>query len=242
VRARGGHPAPFTLRYVEVGNEDNFDRAGTYDGRYDQFWLGAAPRRSDLRAGSGLWRRTPFVGCRQRQRDIFDPLFYDEFSDPDMIRVGSDYYLTGTTMHTMPGLPILHSRDLVNWQFIGYAFDRLDLGPDFRLEGGRSIYGGGIWAPSFHYHNGTYYIFANVNRFGLQVYRASDPRGPWKHNRIEPGMHDLSVPFDDDGKIYAAYGARTIRIVESNQDLTAVLHGKAPPFARRCFGYASSPR
>ena len=64
-----------------------------------------------------------------------NPLFYDEFSDPDMIRVGSDYYLTGTTMHTMPGQPILHSRDLVNWSFIGYAFDRLDLGPDFRLEG-----------------------------------------------------------------------------------------------------------
>src|SRR4051812_8304285 len=56
-----------------------------------------------------------------------NPLFYDEFSDPDMIRVGPDYYLTGTTMHTMPGLPILHSRDLVNWRIIGYAFDRLDL-------------------------------------------------------------------------------------------------------------------
>jgi xylan 1,4-beta-xylosidase len=66
-----------------------------------------------------------------------NPLFYDEFSDPDLIRVGSDYYLTGTTMHTMPGLPILHSRDMVNWRIIAYAFDRLDLGPDFRLEGGR---------------------------------------------------------------------------------------------------------
>ena len=75
-----------------------------------------------------------------------NPLFYDEFSDPDMIRVGSDYYLTGTTMHTMPGLPILHSRDLVNWRIIAYAFDRLDLGPDFRLEDGKNIYGGGIWA------------------------------------------------------------------------------------------------
>src|ERR1700687_3446473 len=56
-----------------------------------------------------------------------NPLFYDEFSDPDMIRVDDDYYLTGTTMHTMPGLPILHSQDLVNWRIIGYAFDRLDL-------------------------------------------------------------------------------------------------------------------
>jgi xylan 1,4-beta-xylosidase len=152
-----------------------------------------------------------------------NPLFYDEFSDPDMIRVGGDYYLTGTTMHTMPGLPILNSRDLVNWRIIAYAFDRLDLGPDFRLEEGKQIYGQGIWAPSFRYHNGTYYIFANVNRFGLQVFRSSSPRGPWTHNRIEPGLHDISVLFDDDGKIYAVYGARTIRIVELNQDLTALV-------------------
>ena len=154
-----------------------------------------------------------------------NPLFYDEFSDPDIIRVGTDYYLTGTTMHTMPGLPVLHSRDLVNWTFIGYAFDRLDLGPDFRLEEGKSIYGGGIWAPNFRYHDGTYYIFANVNRFGLQVYRATDPRGPWKHNRIEQGLHDISVLFDDDGKIYAVYAANTIRIVELNSDLTALVPG-----------------
>ena len=154
-----------------------------------------------------------------------NPLFYDEFSDPDMIRVGDDYYLTGTTMHAMPGLPILHSRDLVNWRFVTYVFDRLDLGPDFRLEGGKEIYGQGIWAPSFRHHNGTFYIFANVNRFGLQVYRATDIRGPWKHNRIEPGLHDLSVLFDDDGKVYAVYGVRTIRIVQMNSDLTALVPG-----------------
>jgi beta-xylosidase len=154
-----------------------------------------------------------------------NPLFYDEFSDPDMIRVNSDYYLTGTTMHTMPGLPILHSRDLVNWRNIGYVFDRLDLGPDFRLEDGKEIYGQGIWAPSFRYHNGTYYVFANVNRFGLQVFRAASPRGPWKHNRIAKPLHDLSVLFDDDGKVYAVYGAWTIRIVELNAELTDTVPG-----------------
>ncbi|HQG45956.1 MAG TPA: family 43 glycosylhydrolase, partial [bacterium] len=78
-----------------------------------------------------------------------NPLFYEEFSDPDMIRVGDDFYLTGTTMHTMPGLPILHSRDLVNWELLGYAAERLDLGPDLRLEEGREAYGQGIWAPCF---------------------------------------------------------------------------------------------
>jgi xylan 1,4-beta-xylosidase len=76
-----------------------------------------------------------------------NPLFFDEFSDPDMIRVGSDFYLTGTTMHSMPGLPVLRSRDLVNWTFVSYALDRLDLGPSFRLEDGKNEYGRGIWAP-----------------------------------------------------------------------------------------------
>src|SRR5881628_2060231 len=78
-----------------------------------------------------------------------NPLFFDEFSDPDIIRVGDDFYLTGTTMHAMPGLPVLHSTDLVNWELESYALDRLDLGPEFRLEHGEEIYGKGIWAPSF---------------------------------------------------------------------------------------------
>jgi beta-xylosidase len=180
----------------------------------------ANPRWADAqRAGTRSWTADNGNGTYS------NPLFYDEFSDPDMIRVGSDYYLTGTTMHTMPGLPILHSRDLVNWRIVGYAFERLDLGPDFRLEGGKDIYGQGIWAPSFRYHNGTYYIFANVNRFGLQVFRATDPRGPWKHNGIQQGLHDLSVLFDDGWKIYAVYGAGTIRIVELNAGLTEVVPG-----------------
>src|SRR5688500_1084331 len=84
-----------------------------------------------------------------------NPLFYEEFSDPDMIRVGDDFYLTGTTMHSMPGLPVLHSRDLVNWRLASYALQKLDLGPEYRLENGRNIYGQGIWAPSLRYHRGT---------------------------------------------------------------------------------------
>src|SRR5689334_14313961 len=83
-----------------------------------------------------------------------NPLFYDEFSDPDIIRVGADFYMTGTTMHSMPGLPVLHSTDLVNWRFVSYASEQLDLGPAYRLEGGQSIYGQGHWAPSLRYHHG----------------------------------------------------------------------------------------
>ena len=73
-----------------------------------------------------------------------NPLFYDEFSDPDIIRVGEDYYLAGTTMHSVPGLVVLHSKDLVNWEFSSYCFDRFDDSDDFNLRNGKEAYGQGI--------------------------------------------------------------------------------------------------
>jgi xylan 1,4-beta-xylosidase len=154
-----------------------------------------------------------------------NPLFYDEFSDPDILRVGDDYYLTGTTMHSMPGLPIFHSKDLVNWKMIGYVFDRLDLGPEFRLEDDKSIYGQGIWAPSFRYHNGTYYIISNVNKKGTQVYTATNPAGPWTHQQMNAKIHDASLLFDDDGKIYAVTGYRSIKLMELTKDLLNIVPG-----------------
>jgi len=152
-----------------------------------------------------------------------NPLFYDEFSDPDLIRVGDDFYLTGTTMHAMPGLPVLHSKDLVNWDFLCYVTDRLDFGPEFRLEDGKEIYGQGIWAPSFRYHNGTYYIFTNVNHYGTQVYTATNPAGPWTHHKLNATLHDLSVLFDDDGKIYAIWGYNEIHMVELKADVSGII-------------------
>lgn len=154
-----------------------------------------------------------------------NPLFYDEFSDPDMIRVGSDYYLTGTTMHTMPGLPILHSKDLVNWSLLGYAVDKLDLGPGYRLQDGKGVYGQGIWAPSFRYHKGTFYIFSNVNHETTQIFRATNPAGPWTHTQMKRSFHDLSVLFDDDDKVYVIWGYRNIHIAQLNADLTDILPG-----------------
>jgi beta-xylosidase len=154
-----------------------------------------------------------------------NPLFYDEFSDPDLIRVGDDYYLTGTTMHAMPGLPVLHSRDLVNWRLVSYACDRLDLGPEYRLEDGKAVYGQGIWAPCFRYHKGTYYIFTNVNKQATQVFRATNPAGPWTRSAMKRGFHDLSVLFDDDGKAYVVWGYRDIRFARLNDDLTDIVPG-----------------
>ena len=137
-----------------------------------------------------------------------NPLFYGEFEDPDPIRVGDDYYLAGTTMHMNPAVEILHSRDLVNWELVGYCTSKLDLGPAYRLEGG-NIYGRGIWAPCIRYHKGVFYIFSNVNGAGLQVFRSKSIYGPWEHNQL-PGRHDLSVLFDDDlNKIFIISSAGT---------------------------------
>lgn len=154
-----------------------------------------------------------------------NPLFFDEFSDPDLIRVGADFYLTGTTMHSMPGLPILHSRDLVNWEFLSYAMDRLDLGPSFRLEDGKNEYGRGIWAPCFRYHDGTFYIFSNVNGQKTQLFTARNPKGPWTRTPMKVSLHDLSVLFDDDGKAYVAWGYRGIRLAQLTPDLTDIVPG-----------------
>jgi xylan 1,4-beta-xylosidase len=154
-----------------------------------------------------------------------NPLFYDEFSDPDIIRVGADFYLTGTTMHSMPGLPVLHSRDLVNWSLESYALDTLDLGPEYRLEGGKAAYGRGIWAPSFRYHDGTFYIFSNVNGHTTQLFRARDPRGPWTRTPMKRSFHDLSVLFDDDGSVYVIWGYRAIHFARLDDSLTDVVPG-----------------
>lgn len=154
-----------------------------------------------------------------------NPLFYEEFSDPDMIRVGEDFYLTGTTMHSMPGLPILHSKDLVNWKFVSYAARALDLGPSFRLEGGGNIYGQGFWAPSFRYRDGTFYIFSNVNKQTTQLFTATNPAGPWRHQSMRQRLHDLSVLFDDDGKAYVVWGYRSIQFAQLNDDLTDIVPG-----------------
>ncbi len=148
-----------------------------------------------------------------------NPLFYDEFSDPDMIRVGDDYYLTGTTNHAMPGLPLLHSKDLVNWDFVCYVSDKLDFGPEYRLEEGKDIYGQGIWAPCIRYHNNTFYIFSNVNGQTTQLYTAANPKGPWTHLKMKKSFHDLSILFDDDGKIYIVWGYDEVHLAQLTDDL-----------------------
>ncbi len=155
-----------------------------------------------------------------------NPLFYDEFSDPDVIRVGDDYYLAGTTMHTVPGLVILHSKDLVNWENVSYCFDRFDFEEDrFALKNHQEIYGQGIWAPCIRYANGQFYVFSNINGKGLQCYTSKDIRGPWTHHNMQGNIYDLGVLFDDDGKIYAIHGYGTVKCTELKPDMSGPVEG-----------------
>ena len=155
-----------------------------------------------------------------------NPLFYDEFSDPDVLRVGDDYYLAGTTMHSVPGLVILHSRDLVNWENVAYCFDRFDFDdPAFSLKDGKEVYGEGIWAPCIRYANGQFYIFSNVNGKGLQCFTSKDIHGPWQHHNMKGRIYDLGVLFDDDGKIYAIHGYGEVHCTELKPDMSGPIEG-----------------
>ena len=155
-----------------------------------------------------------------------NPLFYDEFSDPDVIRVGEDYYLAGTTMHSVPGLVILHSKDLVNWENVSYCFDRFDFADDkFALKNHQEIYGQGIWAPCIRYANGMFYVFSNVNGKGLQCYTSEKIEGPWKHHNMQGNIYDLGVLFDDDGKIYAIHKYGEVHCTELKPDMSGPVEG-----------------
>lgn len=166
-------------------------------------------------SGGGSWTADNGNGT------FTNPLLYDEFSDPDIIRVGDDYYLAGTTMHTVPGVNILHSKDLVNWEQVSYCFDRFDFPEDrFSLKNHEEVYGQGIWAPCIRYANNQFYIYSNINGKGLQCWTSKDIHGPWKHHNMQGRIYDLSVLFDDDGKIYAIHGYGEVHCTELKPDMS----------------------
>jgi len=205
-------PPPCGLRISPPGRADaifNMNKSLSFGFLTITLLAGGAPSALLTRAANSDATGLPGLATRHWAADngngtYSNPLFYGEFEDPDVIRVGDDYYLVGTTMHMNPAVEILHSKDLVNWELAGYCTNRLDLGPAYRLEGG-NIYGRGIWAPCIRHHDGMFYIFCNVNGAGLMVYRSKSINGPWEWNKL-PGRHDMSVLFDDDGKIYIISG------------------------------------
>ena len=157
---------------------------------------------------------------------VENPMLWADVPDPDIIRVGDSYYLVSTTMHLMPGAPIMRSRDLKNWETIGYVYDRLTDSPKYDLQNG-TVYGRGQWATSLKYHNGRFYVLFAPNEQGAMgdtyIYSAEDPAGEWTLVSRMRHFHDCSLFFDDDNRVYVIYG--TGEMMELKPDLSDVIEG-----------------
>ncbi|RYG64456.1 glycoside hydrolase, partial [bacterium] len=137
-----------------------------------------------------------------------NPIMYADVPDMAMVRVGDSYYMSSTTMHMNPGVPIMKSKDLVNWQIVNYAYDTLDHVDQSDLGNGKNEYGRGSWASSIRYHGGTYYVSTFSNTTGkTYIFTTKDiEKGQWKGVSLKRGLHDHSLFFDDDGRVYMVYG------------------------------------
>jgi len=135
-----------------------------------------------------------------------NPILYADYSDPDLCRNGEDYYMTASSFNCIPGLPILHSKDLVNWQIIGYAIDKM---PDYAMFGQGVNHGGNVWAPSIRYHKGEFYIYYGDPDVGIFMTKTKDPAGEWEPLVLVKegkGLIDACPLFDEDGQVYLAHG------------------------------------
>ena len=158
------------------------------------------------------------------QSGFKNPVLWADVPDPDVIRVGDDYWLVSTTMHLMPGAPVMHSKDLVNWKTVSYVFPSLHDTPKYDMQEG-TVYGRGQWATSLRYHNGLYYLYFSPNDAPYKgyVYTTKDPREGWTFAHRIPHFHDASLFFDDDGRAYVFYGTGEMK--ELLPDLSGVKEG-----------------
>lgn len=157
---------------------------------------------------------------------IDNPMLWADVPDPDVIRVGDTFYMVSTTMHLMPGAPIMTSKDLKNWETVGYIFDRLTDSPKYDLLNG-TVYGRGQWATSLKYHNGKFYALLAPNERGAMgdtyIFSAEKAEGPWTIVSRMRHFHDCSLFFDDDDRVYVIYG--TGEMMELKPDLSDVIEG-----------------
>ena len=157
---------------------------------------------------------------------VKNPMLWADVPDPDIIRVGDTYYLVSTTMHLMPGAPIMRSKDLKNWETVGYIFDKLTDSPKYDLKEG-TVYGRGQWATSLKYHNGRFYALLAPNEAGAMgdtyIFTAEKAEGEWKLLSRMRHFHDCSLFFDDDDRVYVIYG--TGEMMELKPDLSDVIEG-----------------
>lgn len=156
-----------------------------------------------------------------------NPIIWADVPDMSMIRVGDTYYMSSTTMHMSPGVPIMKSKDLVNWQVVNYAYEILDDVDELNLANGKNDYGRGSWASCIRYHKGKFYVstFSHTTRKTYIYWTTNIETGPWESRSFSPALHDHSLFFDDDGRVYMLYGVGDLRLVELNEDLSGIKNG-----------------
>lgn len=155
--------------------------------------------------------------------EIINPIFWSDLPDIDVIRVNNSYYMVSTTMHMMPGCPIMKSKNLRDWEIIGYVYDQLEDTDAHNLINGKNIYGEGQWAASLRYHDGTFYVCFSCNYMKkFYIYRTNDmENASWQRTTIDGVYHDPALLFDDDG-VFVIHGCGDIQITELTKDLTGV--------------------
>ena len=172
-----------------------------------------------------------FVSVLQGQENqkAKNPVIFADAPDMSMIRVGNTYYMSSTTMHMSPGVPIMKSKDLVNWKLVSYAYDTLVDNDAMNLNNGKSTYGRGSWASCIRYHKGTYYVSTFAQTSGrTHIYTTKNiEKGPWKQFSFQPSYHDHSLFFDDDGRVYLIYGVGKLKLIELNEDASGIKPGTA---------------
>lgn len=159
-----------------------------------------------------------------------NPVLHADYSDPDVCAVGEDYFLTASSFNCTPGLPILHSKDLVNWKIVNYALKKVEPVEYYN----EARHGKGVWAPSIRFHEGVYYIYWGDPDFGIFMVKTRDPYGEWDAPvlvKAGKGMIDPCPLWDDDGRVYLAHawaGSRAkfnsvLTVCELNKEGTAVI-------------------
>lgn len=160
------------------------------------------------------------------QETAQNPVIWADVPDPSVIRVDDTYYMSSTTMHMNPGVPIMKSTDLVNWEIVNYAYDILVDNDAMNLRNGQTAYGKGSWASSLRYHDGTFYVVTfSYTTNKTHIYRTDDiENGSWSSYTLSTVCHDPSLLFDNDN-VYLIYGIDDIRIIELTSDVTAIKPG-----------------
>lgn len=155
-----------------------------------------------------------------------NPVIWADVPDPSVIRIGDTYYMSSTTMHMNPGVPIMKSNDLVNWEIVNYVYDRIGDSDSHTLTNNKHEYGRGSWASSLRFHEGRFYVvtFSNTTRKTYTFITDDIEHGSWESYELDGFFHDPSLFFDE-GRAYLIYGVDDIRIIELSSDATSIKNG-----------------